>query len=279
MTLVMFFENAKSSIVEATPVHDNLNNEKDAKSTSTKMPDCDQTEGKFEESIQNHDAGDVFENAKSSIVEATPVHDNLNNKKDAKSTSTKMPDCDQTEGKFEESTQNLDASYVFENAKSSIVEATTIDENLNHEKDAESTSTKMPDCDQTEGKFEESTQKPDDCCVFENAKSSTVDNTSVDEHLNCEKDADLTSTKMPDCDQTEGKFEGSTQNPDASDAENAESSTVEAASVHENLNHHKDAELTSTKKQDCDHQTEGKFEGSAPTDDTSYVEKCKKYYC
>ena len=76
------------------------------------MPDCNETEGKFEGSTQNPDASDV-ENAESSIVEATPIDDNLNNEKDAELTSTKMPDCDQTEGKFEESTQNHDACDVF----------------------------------------------------------------------------------------------------------------------------------------------------------------------
>ena len=253
--------NAKSIICEATPVDGNLKRDTDADSTSTKIPDCDKTEGNLEESTPNPDPSYVFENAKSIIVENTPVDDNLKRDTDAESISNKMPDCDRTQGEFEGSTKKSDASDPL-NEKSSICEATPVDGNLNRDTNAESTSTKIPDCDKTERSFEKSTQKSDASYVFENAKSIIVENTHVDDNLKRDTDAESTSTKIPDCDQTEGKFVESIDNSEASDVK-----IVEAAPVEE----HKDAELTSTKKQDCD-QTERNFQGCSLNGEASAVE-------
>ena len=90
-------KNAKSTIVEGTSVRDTFDEKNSIQLTSTKMPDCDQTEGNFQESSPNRDASDV-ENAKSSIVEATPIYDNLNQENGLEYfKDTKMPNIDAIE--------------------------------------------------------------------------------------------------------------------------------------------------------------------------------------
>ena len=54
-----------------------------------------------------------------------------------------------------------------------------------------------------------------------------IEDTPVLDNLDDEKDTELTSTKMPDCDASGGSLQGSTPNRDTSDVENAKSGIVE----------------------------------------------------